>query len=415
MPTRVARPARRSRPRRAAGADPAPGPVAVSVAAAVNPLRLPKYGRFLHRNAWAPLREQGYAAWHDPRREPVAALLLLALDRGWIAAAAVHAALDDPRPHEALHRLCATAWRVLPEWIEATARRHLLDPAQMPDWAPFVDIDWETTGRETRWALRLSAWWLHTFDLDRLPPALAVAIVEALDLIGINLTECGLLRDLAELWLDESIATHDDLQAAGRSDIEALWDHARTHTPYAAEYGWRERADFTAWWEPIDAFCAPSRAWLRRVRARRTPGDSAARLRRLTRRLWRWRRRGIGSWPWFRWLRRAVLTLRRCQRRWPEPPARAITLDAEDDGESLAYGQPIGFGEPWEEGVLDELNDFAQSGSGFAWFLRGDSGCWQDWRDALEHFAIGQGLLMGASQANAWTRNPWNTIPGEPS
>ena len=73
-------------------------------------------------------------------------LLLLALDRDWIAAAAVHAALDDPRPHEALHRLCATAWRVLPEWIEATARRHLLDPAQMPDWAPLVDIDWETTG-----------------------------------------------------------------------------------------------------------------------------------------------------------------------------------------------------------------------------------------------------------------------------
>ena len=72
-------------------------------------------------------------------------------------------------------------------------------------------------------------------------------------------------------------------------------------------------------------------------------------------------------------------------------------------------------GEPWEEGVLDELNDFAQSGSGFAWFLRGDSGCWQDWRDALEHFAIGQGLLMGASQANDWTRNQWNTIPGEPS
>lgn len=94
-----------------------------------------------------------------------------------------------------------------------------------------------------------------------------------------------------------------------------------------------------------------------------------------------------------------------------EPPARAITLDAEDDCEPLAYGQPIGFGEPWEEGVLDELNDFAQSGSGFAWFLRGDSGCWEAWRDTLEHFAIGQGLLMGASQANDWTRNQWNTTP----
>ena len=410
MPTRVTSPAR-SRPGRTAGADPAPGPVAVSVATAVNPLRLPKYGRCLYRDAWAPLREQGYAAWHAPRREPVAALLLLALDRGWIAATAVHAALDDPRPHEALHRLCATAWRVLPEWIEATARRHLLDPAQMPDWAPFVDIDWETTGRETRWALRLSAWWLHTFDLDRLPPALAVAIVEALDLIGINLTECSLLRDLAEMWLDESIATHDDLVAAGRSDIEALWDAVQT-TPVAAEYGWRERVDFAAWWEPIDAFCVPSRAWLRRVRARRTPCDGAARLRRLTRRLWRWRRRGIGSWPWFRWLRRATLTLRRCQRRWPESPARAITLDAEDDGEPLAYGQPIGFGEPWEERLLDDLNDFAQSGSGFAWFLRGDSGCWEDWRDTLEGFAIGQGLLMGACQANAGTQEHLKTTPG---
>ena len=412
MPTRF-KDNTRTHPTRTADADPAPGPAAVSVAAAVNPLRLPKYGRGLFQNALAPLREQGYAAWHDPRREPVAALLLLALDRGWITAAAVHAALDDPTPHEALHRLCATAWRALPEWIDATARRHLLDPAQMPDWAPFVDIEWETAGpEETCWVLRLSAWWLHTFDLDRLPPALAVAIVEALDLIGGRLTESGLLRDLAEMWLDESIAAYDDLRASGLSDIEALWDFVQT-TPVAAEFGWRERADFTAWWEPIDAFRAPSRAWLRRVRARCHPGDSAARLRRLTRRLWRWRRRGIGSWPWFRWLRRVVLTLRRCQRHWPEPPGRALTLDPADDSEPLAYGQPIGFGEPWEGRILDDLNDFAQSGSGFAWFLRGDSGCWQDWRDALEHFAIGQGLLMGASQANDWTQDQWNTTPGE--
>ena len=257
MPTRVARPARRSRPRRAAGADPAPGPAAVSVAAAVIRFGCPNMGAScigMPGRRCAKARLRGVArSTARAGRGLAAAGLGSGLDRGGGRSRRARC----PTPHEALHRLCATAWRGLPEWIEATARRHLLDPAQMPDWAPFVDIDWETTGRETRWALRLSAWWLHTFDLDRLPPALAVAIVEALDLIGINLTECGLLRDLAELWLDESIATHDDLQAAGRSDIEALWDHARTHTPYAAEYGWRERADFTAWWEPIDAFlCA---------------------------------------------------------------------------------------------------------------------------------------------------------------
>ena len=118
--------------------------------------------------------------------------------------------------------------------------------------------------------MRLSAWWLHTFDLDRLPPALAVAIVEALDLIGINLTESGLLRDLAELWLDESIATHDDLQAAGRSDIEALWDHARTHA-VCRRVRLAGAGRFHRMVGTDRRFCAPSRAWLRRVRARRTP------------------------------------------------------------------------------------------------------------------------------------------------
>jgi hypothetical protein len=78
-----------------------------------------------------------------------------------------------------------------------------------------------------------------------------------------------------------------------------------------------------------------------------------------------------------------------------------LWLDPEDDSEPLAYAQPLGFGEPWEEDFLQDYDAQAANGSGgFSAHLRGDVAHWAGVRDALEAFAIGQGLLIGAVQAN---------------
>ena len=189
MPAPPARPAR-SQPARAAAVVPSARRATAPTAAGVNPFCLPKRAHDLTGRALAPLREQGFAAWLDARRSPVAALLLLALDRGGLAEAEVHAALDGPHRHERLYALLGQAWRGLPGWIEAIARRHALDPARWPDWAPFVGIDLREDATGARLVLDARGVWLHAFDLDGLPPALAVAVAHALDLIGMRLTEC---------------------------------------------------------------------------------------------------------------------------------------------------------------------------------------------------------------------------------
>ena len=392
----------RSRPAREAATGPSTRRAAVPAAASVNPLRLPKRARALAGGALAPLREHGFAAWLDARRASVAALLLLALDRGWVADAEVHAALDGPCRHERLYGLFGQALRALPGWIETTASRHALDPAQWPDWAPFVAIDLREDAEGARLVLEGCGVWLHTFNLDGLPPALAVAVAHTLGLIGMRLTECGPARDLAELWWEEAQAAYAELRATGLTDQTALWVHVAQETDLLDWFGWRGPEEFAAWWADTAAFCAPAPAWPRRWLAQRHRlGDAAARLRRLTRRLWRWRRRpAVAKLPWFHWLRRAVRTLRRCARRWPEPPACALWLDPEDDSEPLAGAQPLGFGEPWEEDFLQDYDAQAANGSGFSAHLRGDVAHWAGVRDALEAFAIGQGLLIGAVQAN---------------
>lgn len=170
----------------------------------MNPLRLPKRARDLTGGALAPLREHAFAAWLDAHRGSVAALLLLALDRGWVAEAEVHAAFDGPHPYERRYALFGQALRELPGWIETTARRHALDPARWPDWEPFVAIDLREDADGARLVLEACGVWPHTFNLDGLPPALAVAVAHTLDLIGLRLTECSPVRDLAEPWWDEA-------------------------------------------------------------------------------------------------------------------------------------------------------------------------------------------------------------------
>lgn len=369
----------------------------------MNPYGLPKRARDLTGRALGPLRDQGFAAWLDARRPAVAALLLLALDRGGLAEAEVHAALDGPHRHERLYALFCQAWRGLPAWIEAIAHRHTLDPARLPDWEPFVGIELREDATGARLVLDARGVWLHAFDLDRLPPALAVAVAQTLDLIGMRLTECVPARDLAKSWWDEAQTAYAELRATGLSDPAALWAHVETATDLLNWFSWRSQEDFAAWWADTAAFCEPAPAWLRRWLAQRQrPGDAAALLRRLTRRLWRWRRRpAINRLAWFRWLRRAVRTLRRCARRWPEPPAHTMLLDPEDDSEPLACAQPLGFGEPWEAPFLEDYYAHAAcGGDGFTWHLRCAAPAWAELRDALEAFAIGQGLLIGTVQAD---------------
>ena len=389
---------RASRPT-AAGAHPSVGDFAPAAATAVNPIYLPKHASVAFQAALAPAREQGYAAWCETRRESIATLLLIAVDQGWITAAAVQAAFAGPTPHEALYTLARAAWQALPKWLETLAQRHTLNPSDVTQKPCFAELDWQADGLESRWVLQLHTFWLHSFDLDALPPALACAIARTLELISYRLTECCLLREVAGMWMDESVMAYHTLRASGLSDQDALWAYAQAHPPLIGEFGWEDPAGFVVWWEEMGDYCAPQIPWRRRWVQNPSPPPPRC-LQGLVRRLWRWRRLGIADWPWFRWLRRAVLTLRRCERQWPASPGRTITLEA-DDSEPLGYGQLIGFDEGWEANFLDDFGQYlGSSGFGCTWHLRASVLEWEALRDTLKWVAIGQGLLIGASQAN---------------
>lgn len=372
-------------------------------AAAVNPFWLPRRARDLTGRACGRLRERAYEAWLQPRRRPVAALLRLAVDGGWLLDAALDAALDDPAPNAALYRLLGEALSGLPAWMEATARRYILDPAQMPDWRPFATLTLVESDAECHLFLALDHLWPHTFHLDHLPPAVAVAVAQTLTLIGTHLTECVLTRDVAEGWADESADAYHEIKALGHTDPAARWAAACENEAWSGWFGWNDPDEFDAWWAQQAAFYEPQAIWLRRWRARGRPPEDRIILRRLVRRLWRWRRfQGLGSTPWFRWLRRAVLTLRGAMRRWPQPPARALWV--ETDAEPLAYGQPLGFNEVWEPALLDESFEYlASSSEGCGWALRADPDT-SALYETLWAFAMGQGLLIGACQADAWAQ-----------
>jgi len=368
-------------------------------AAPVNPLRLPRRARDLTVLAWARLREGAYHAWLHPRRRCVAALLRLAVEGGWLTEAALDAAFDSPTPNAALYRLLGEALSGLPVWIEATARRCVLDPARMPDWAPFATLTLVDTDDDPSLFLALENLWPHTFHLDELPPAVAVAVAQTLSLIGCRLTECVLLRDWAGCRADESASAYHEIAALGHTDPGTRWAAASENEAWSDWFGWNDQDEFERWWAQQTAFYEPQPIWLRRWHARGHPPEDRIILCGLLRRLWRWRRRpGLASTPWCRWLRRAVLTLRRALRRWPQSPARALL--AETDAEPLAYGQLLGFNEPWEATWLEESVEYLSNSEGCGWTLRADPDT-SALYETLWAFAIGQGLLIGACQADA--------------
>jgi len=376
---------------------------AAPATAAVNPLRLPRRARGLTGRACAPLRERAYDAWLQPRRRSVAALLRLAVAGGWLLDAALDAALDDPAPNTALYRLLDEALSGLPIWMEGTARRSVLDATRMPNWAPFATLTLLKSEAECHLFLALEHLWPHTFHLDDLPPALAVAVAQTLSLIGTHLTECVLARDLAEGWADEAAAAYHEIKALGHTDPADRWAAVCDNAAWSDWFGWNDSDEFEGWWAQQSAFDEPQAIWLRRWHARGRPPEDRIVLRRLMRRLWRWRRfQGLTSLPWFRWLRRAILTLRWAMRRWSQPPRQALVV--ETDTEPLAYGQPLGFNEAWEPALLDESFEYLASNSdGCGWALRADPDT-PALYETLWAFAIGQGLLIGACQADAWAQ-----------
>ncbi|MBK8168666.1 MAG: hypothetical protein IPK64_22185 [bacterium] len=354
----------------------------------------------------AGLRERGYGAWLDPRRPGVAAVLRLGLARGWVAAGDVDAAFGGPAPNEALYRLFGATLSAIPAWVEALARQNALDPERMPDWRPFAGIDLAEWDGELHLVLVSRALWVHAFDLDGLPPALAVAVAQTLDLVARDLAPCCRARDLAGSWYDDALDAYEALLARAPDDPAERWTAAATDD-WADGFDWEDRAAFEAWWERVGAYRAPAPRWLRRWLARPRPRGPAP-LRRALRRLWRWRRApGLSRAPWFRWLRRATLALRRAERRWPRPPWAALAVEedwGEMEREPLECAQPIGFGEPWEADLLESFyENVACFGCDFAraWRCDPDNPALGD---ALEAFAVGQGLLIGACQADALAR-----------
>lgn len=68
--------------------------------------------------------------------------------------------------------------------------------------------------------------------------------------------------------------------------------------------------------------------------------------------------------------------------------------------EPLAYGQLLGFNEPWEATWLEESVEYLSNSEGCGWTLRADPDT-SALYETLWAFAIGQGLLIGACQADA--------------
>jgi hypothetical protein len=331
--------------------------------------------------------------------------LLWGLDQGVLDDADVHAALDSPQRHERLYTLFCATLDALPPVIETTARRHALAGAAWPDGNAWVEIDLVEDADATWLQLTARGCWLHRFPLDRLPPALAVAVAHTLEWIETHLTDCCLLRDLAECWRDEAIYTFEELRATGLTDRDALWRHVQEQTRHDEWFGWESEGDFTGWWTALASLCDPELPWTRRWLAQRVRWRTPATRRRgLLRRLWRGRRDpALRRDPWFCWLRQAVLTLCRGARRAPEPWTRQWQGDEDGDTEPLAYTQPLAFGEPWEVDFLDEYDQFLAHAEGFVRRWRCTVADWHALRDGLTAFAIGQGLLIGAMQADETT------------
>ncbi|MCB1810533.1 MAG: hypothetical protein KDK04_02245 [Candidatus Competibacteraceae bacterium] len=369
----------------------------------VNPLCLPKRPRAMVQTALGPLREQAYAAWVNRCRQPVATLITFAVQEGWLPAADLQDALESPHRHELLYEYFCATLKDIPGWLSLIARRHALDRMNMPEWSAFVQLSLLEDSDEHYLALDASCCWNHSFDLDGLPPALAVAIVRTIELIGLQLTECCLIRDMGDVWLDESAQAFEELQASGLSDPAELWDYAQAHTALFEWYDWRRLDEVVDWWERTATYCEPQAVWLRRWLKQGYQLREPQRLqRRLLKQVWRWRRHpALKQTPWLRWLKRALLTLSRTARHWPEPPRLAVASQEYDDFEPLAFAQLIGFGESWEaDHVEAHYESAASAGAGFRWLLRCHVLAWKPLRDTLEAFAIGQGLLIGAVQAH---------------
>ncbi|CDI04365.1 hypothetical protein BN873_950048 [Candidatus Competibacter denitrificans Run_A_D11] len=379
---------------------------AAAPAAAVNPFLGPRGVRDLSGRTFARLQEQAYAGWLTGRRVGVAALLRVGLESGLYPATALTAAFAAPTPQTALYRLLEQTLTALPDWLDALARRALLEPTPMPSWQPFVALRLDDGPDEALFlVLAVQSVWMHTVHLDGLPPRLAIAIAETLALIGEQLTPACFLRDLAGCWLDEDHTTYAALRDQHLPDDAARWAYVHDQTDWLNWFDWDE-ASFADWWARMDAYDQPQAIWLRRW-LRRPWRPTDVRLRGIIRRRWRLRHQAaLRRLPWWRWLRQAIRVLRWTRRHAPHRtrPGMSPAGLEEDGGTSLEMAQALSFDEPWEPTFCEDYyTTWLESGEDCGWRLPCDPTT-NALGATLQAFATGQGLLIGACQADALTQ-----------
>lgn len=372
----------------------------------INPLFLPKSAPALLKVSLDPLREQAFATWVKQHRHTVTTLLTLAVKQHWITEQDVATALNSNQRYTQLSHLLVETLDYIPSWLATVTRKHILYPSNSPHWNPLasLELDDDDTAPTGALSLRMRSLWHHSFELDHLPPAVAKTIALTLDVIADRLAQACFCRDLKSMWMDEAEMIYEQFKATGLTNLDALWDHAQHDPEISSWLEWGDQDEFEAWWKDMQSYVEPAQwvqRWLKqRYRVLNNPDRWLAVC---LRHLWRWRQHPtIKQSPWFAWLRQAVLTLRRCSRRWDNEQLKSLNIESDyDEIEPLFHAQPISFNEAWERDFLEDFYyDRANADVDFCWRLRCDTLAIEPLRDTLEAFATGQGLLVGAIQAN---------------
>ena len=298
--------------------------------------------------------EQAARAWAEARRQPLAALIVTAVQRGWLDPARLDAALADSHPHQALHTLAGDGLAALVDWLE-TVRRRWSAPAEAAT-APWLCLSLEGGDYgEPHLLAAADNNWDYDFNLEALPPALTTAVYRALRLLAYGLGDGLLTTEARELGAyDEDLAIYEELRAAGLTD-DPNGALAFLNAQDWNCYGLATPADMADWLARAGRRCAPPPFW---VTAVTDAWEEERRGERLLRQVWGWRRDqpDLYRHPWGRLARRTALVWRRWRRTRPDIEA---DLDSEptDTDVPLGYAALIGLGQPGDADLIEELQN----------------------------------------------------------
>lgn len=393
---------------------------------------------------FAATAETASAAALAPRRHGIAVLLAWASAEGWIAETDLAAALDDPSPNGALHRLLARGLDALCAWLWTEATRVLpagLSPPDNHAWLTFnlddaITLSHSGAGRPDEdpasdpdpvLRLDLASPWDYAFDLNALPLPLARAVYDLFRQLADRLHVGILPPEVREGYglTSELSDTQARLETAG-----AAHDPARTlawlrETGEDAFWGITDVAEAADLLVRLEQATAPNPPWMTPPGAGEDGDASGASNDKKRARIgsatgfqvwldgalgWLWTGRreqpALYRHPWGRVLRRAILALRRWSRRYPVPGA--VEADAEsslvagwdEDGEvPLEYGCGIGCGLPGEREALDGLRQqMMEAGELPCLRLRLRRDGLPALRRRLAGLAVAQGVLLLAEQ-----------------